>query len=140
MEGEIKEFIESIGASEPSRDEEHYDVFRKTFKRSNYFRLKGTLLVVKISRSKKPFFGVSKDIIDLLDKMSSINYYLVLLVSNSEGWIYSKSETKNNIDNYMWRLSSNDNNYKINYYTLKDDNLFTSPYDFLNKLSKGATK
>lgn len=52
MEKEIKEFIDSVGASEPNSKEENYDIFRKLFKRSNYFRLKGKLLIVKISRSK----------------------------------------------------------------------------------------
>ena len=133
MEREIREFIDSIGASEPSRKEENYDIFRKLFKRSHYFRLKGKLLIVKISRSKRPFFGLTKDILDVLDTLKINNYFLALLVSNKEGWIYSKSEVQSNINNSAWKLRQKDKNYKINPNTLKDDNLFTSPAQFLNK-------
>ena len=138
MDREIREFIDSIGASEPNRSEKNYDLFRTVFKRSNYFRLNSKFLIIKVSRIEKPFFGVSKDILDILDDMNIGNYFLVLLVSNSEGWIYSKSEIKTNINSSVWKASEKDNNYKIHYATLRDYNLFASPLEFLNIL--GAKK
>jgi hypothetical protein len=48
MEKEIKEFTESIGAKKA-------DEYRSIFKRPNYFLLGKNFLIVKLSRSYKPF-------------------------------------------------------------------------------------
>ena len=42
------------------------------------------------------------------------NYYVVLLISPREGWVFSKSEVIANIRSEKWRLREADNNYKIN--------------------------
>jgi len=134
MEKEIKEFIKAVGATEPKPSDENYSRFRSIFKRSNYFKLDRNFLIVKISRINKPFFGVGKPYIELLNLID--NYFLVLLVSEREGWIYSKAELNSNITNKIWRLSNKDDNYKINYDTLKDKNLFTSHSEFLRKIGE----
>lgn len=132
MEKEIREFATAVGATEPKPSDENYSLFRSIFKRSNYFKLKGKFLIVKISRSNKPFFGVGKAYIELLNLID--NYFLVLLVSGGEGWVYSKPEINSNIEKAVWKLNEKDSNYKINYYTLKDQNLFTSHAEFLRKI------
>jgi len=132
MEREIKEFIEAVGAIEPNPSDENYSLFKSVFKRSNYFKLNKKFLIVKISRSEKPFFGVGKPYIELLNLLD--NYFLVLLVNSREGWVYSKSEINAYIEKSIWRLNDKDNNYKINSYTLKGENLFASPDEFLRKL------
>ena len=98
---------------------------------------KAKVLIVKISRSKKPFFGVDKSIIDSLDR-NDIDYFLVLLTSNKEGWIFSKGEIKANIVD-KWQLRKTDNNYKINWHTLPDRNSLSSPDFFLKKTEEYAT-
>ncbi|MEK6692466.1 MAG: hypothetical protein AABY44_03460 [Nitrospirota bacterium] len=132
MEHEIKSFTNAIGATEPTPRDKNYTLFKTLFKRSNYFLLNGKFLIIKISRSKKPFYGVDKDFIELLNKLD--NYFLVLLNSDSQGWIYSKLEINSNISNSIWKLRVADNNYKINFGTLKDSNFFTSRTQFLEKI------
>jgi hypothetical protein len=125
MENEIRLFSQGIGASLLKLDLKDIELF----KRDNYFKVNGKVLIVKISRSRKPFYGVNGTLIGLLNNLD--NYYLVLLVSETEGWIYSKSEINSNIQNGVWRLREDDNNYKINYGTLRENNLFTSHAQFL---------
>lgn len=136
MEREIKEFIEAVGATEPKPNDENYSLFKSIFKRSNYFKLNRKWLIVKISRSEKSFFGVGKPYIELLNLLD--NYFLVLLVNSREGWVYSKSQINANIEKTIWRLNDKDNNYKINSYTLRGENLFASPADFFRKLDHGS--
>jgi hypothetical protein len=85
--------------------------------------------MVKISRIEKPFWGIGKDFIDFLDNS---DYFLVLLVSNREGWLFSKTEVNSNIKNKKWNLREADNNYKI-HTPLPDRNSFYSPDNFLKK-------
>ena len=133
MGNEIEEFALSIGAKEPQPGDENYTAFRKIFKRSNYFILNETFIIIKISRSAKPFWGVGKKYIDLLN--STENYFLILLVSNREGWFFDKSQINNNIEKGRWNLREKDNNYKINF-PLPDKNSFNSPSNLLNKIGK----
>ncbi len=125
MDNEISLFSQGIGASLLKLDIEGIELFKRDY----YFKVNGKVLIVKISRSRKPFYGVNGTLIDLLNNID--NYYLVLLVSEKEGWVYSKSEINSNIRNGVWRLRKADNNYKINYGTLRDNNLFTSHAHFL---------
>jgi len=127
MSSEVEEFAKSVGATAPSPQDGHYHAFRSIFRRSNYFVLAGNFLVVKISRSKKPFWGVGKEYIDFLN---GTDYWLVLLVSKTEGWAFSKNEVNANIMSNRWRLREKDNNYKINS-PLPDRNWFYSPESFL---------
>lgn len=128
---EVKEFALSIGAKEPIPGDGNYVVFRKFFKRSNYFILNGRIVIIKISRSAKPFWGVGKRYIDFLNHFD--NYFLILLVSNQEGWFFDKSQINNNIEIGKWNFRKQDNNYKINF-PLPSKNSFISPSDFLKKI------
>jgi hypothetical protein len=85
--------------------------------------------MVKISRSEKPFWGIGKPFIDLLN---NFDYLLILLVSNLEGWVFSKEEVNSNIKNKKWNLREADKNFKINW-PLPDRNSFYSPENFLKK-------
>jgi hypothetical protein len=134
MDKDIKEFIESIGASEPNPSEKIYPLYRDLFKRQNYFSLKGTLLIIKISRSDRPFWGLGRQFIELLKNTD--NYILVLLVSNKEGWYFSKKDIEANIRQGRWKLREKDDNYKINP-PLPDNNSFNSPKWFLLRTNLG---
>ena len=86
-------------------------------------------MMVKISRSDPPFWGIGKNFVDLLN---AHDYLLVLLVSDREGWVFSKDEVNSNIGNKKWNLRVKDNNYKINW-PLPDRNSFNCPENFLKK-------
>lgn len=124
IDNDIADFVAAIGATAPSPSSENYAKWKAIFKRSNYFILNKKFMIVKISRSKKPFWGVGKDFIDLLNSLD--DYYLVLLISSSEGWAFTKSEVNAHIGSNRWNLREADNNYKINY-PLPDSNSFFSP-------------
>ena len=128
----IRGFAQMVGAKEPREGTEHYMQFRSIFRRSNYFFMNGKILIVKISRSDKPFWGVGAKYLDFLD---SFDYFLVLLTSNTEGWIFSKKEVKANITSDRWRLREKDGNYKINM-PLSQQNSFFSPEHFLKRVEK----
>lgn len=131
MGDEIKNFAEAIGAKEPRPGDKNFTMFRKLFKRSNYFIFEGKFIIIKISRSKKPFWGVGKAFIDFFNNID--NYFLILLTSASEGWFFTKADINNNIKNGKWRLREADSNYKINP-PLPDKNSFISPSHFLKKI------
>jgi len=95
-------------------------------------------LIVKISRSKTPFWGIGKDFLDLLNRFEQIDYFLILLVSGKEGWVFSRQEVNANITSQKWKLREADNNYKINW-PLPDTNSFTSPDTFLKRIGHLGT-
>lgn len=128
---DIAQFVSAIGAIEPSVGSADYAKWKRTFRRSNYFVFNGRLMIVKISRSAKPFWGVGKDIIDLLSDLD--DYYLALLISPKEGWLFTKSEVTTHIGSRKWNLRSADNQYKING-PLPDRNSFFSLEKLLEKL------
>lgn len=130
VDKDIQQFATAVGAKEPKPGTQAYENFRAIFRRPNYFLLKGKFLIIKISRTPRPFWGVGKDFLDLLE---DFEYYLVLLTSSKEGWVFSKAEVKASISSDRWRLREKDQNYKINP-PLPDNNSFTSPQQFLNKL------
>lgn len=125
MESEIKTFVDAIGAVDLS------------IKKLNYFQFPNTktLVAVKISRSAKPFWGINKRIIDFANEKADKSY-LVLLTSEKSGWVYSKDEMNSNIKNNFWKCRADDNNYKINYGSLSDRNLFSSHRQFLEKVNE----
>jgi hypothetical protein len=127
MEPEIQKFVTSIGATEPDPSSDIYKTFRQLFKRHNYFILTGNFLIIKISRSKKPFWGVGKDYIEFLNMLN--NYYLVLLTGANEGWVFNKSEINYFLSSKRWNLREEDNNYKINP-PLPDKNSFITKTKF----------
>ena len=130
MDREIYEFTQAVGAEEPQPGKEVYPMFRRFFPRSNYFLLGGKFLLVKISRSQRPFWGIGKKFVDILNQF---DFFLVLLVSEREGWAFSKSEVNSNIDSHRWPHRQKDDNYKINP-PLPDKNSFSNPRAFLNKI------
>jgi len=67
IDPDIHAFALSLGAKEPDPDSENAALFRKMFKRHNYFQVNGHFLIIKISRSAKPFWGVGKSFVDLLN-------------------------------------------------------------------------
>ena len=129
MDKEIQEFTQAISAVTPQPGSEHYTNFKTIFKKSNYFHLGKKFIIVKISRSDPPFWGIGKNFIDLLN---NLDYLLILLVSNREGWAFSKDEVNSNIRHKKWNLRIADNNYKINW-PLPDSNSLHSPENFLKK-------
>ena len=131
IDADIKQFIDKIGARVPLAGTEHYDAFRSVFKKQNYFSYDGQLLVIKISRSSKPFWGLTKEIIDFINDYFD-HYFVVFLTLNSKGWVFSKTEVISHTSSEEWALAL-DGNYKINS-PLSDNNLFTSIESFKSKL------
>lgn len=124
MEPEILHFAESIQATEPDESEKIFSTYRQIFKEHNYFRHASGLLVIKISRSKKPFWGLRKHIIDGLNE--HFPYHVILLTSASRGWVFTKSEVIENTTSRAWNLESKGEEYKINS-PLPDLNGFFGP-------------
>ena len=85
-------------------------------------------LLSKSAAQTGPFWGVGKK---ALERLGDSNYLLVLLSSSREGWVFSKTEVKENIAMGKWRLAQND--YKINM-PLPDQNSFSSPEHFLQQV------
>ena len=133
MDTEILLFTESIGAKAPNPSSENYLQFKAIFKRSNYFIFRGSFMIVKISRSKKPFWGVGKKYLDLLDHTT--NYYVVLLINEREGYVFQKSDIKKAISRQDWKLAK-DENFKINF-PISGRHAFTSRDGFM-KIAEGG--
>ena len=129
---DVLEFAQKAGAKEPEKGTELYTIFRPIFRLSNYFFLKDKMLIIKFSRKNKPFWGVGKKYLDLLD--GRFEYFLVLLVPGNEGWVFSETEVKRNIAEDTWRLAK-DQDYKI-YVPLPDRNSFSSPERFLQMVER----
>lgn len=130
---DIAKFVEAIAAAEPLANDESYAAFRRMFRRHNYFLLDQRFLIIKVSRTKKPFWGVGKEFIDFLDGLN--DYFLVLLVPGNEGWVFSKAEVNASIRNLKWKLGK-DNDYKINP-PLPDNNTFAGPKTFRKRIGIG---
>ena len=131
MDTDIKKFVEAVGATEPGPGDKIYSASRRLFRRSNYFLLNSRLTIVKISRSKKPFWGLGKNVVDFANELD--DYFVVLLISSREGWVFGKTEVNANIKSRKWNLRQDDNQYKINS-PLPDRNSFFSPRNFLKKM------
>jgi len=132
MEQEIKDFTKEIGARSPKPEEKSYKLFKLIFRRDNYFRHEQGVMIIKISRSERPFWGVGKKYIDFLNELG-VNYFLVLLESNRSGYIFKKRELNQKIERKDWGLG-NDDNYKINPPSLPEKNVFRSTNQFLSKI------
>ena len=133
MRDEVKKLAAAIGANEPAPNEKNYKLFRNIFKRQNYFILKNKLVIIKISRSPVPMWGVGKQFIDLLSRTQ--NYFLILIVSDSEGWCFCKSEIILNILNKRWQIRGYGGDYKI-YPELPRKNYFMSPEGLLDIINQ----
>jgi hypothetical protein len=134
---EIKKFTESVGATPlRSKDIIYSD---KVFRRSNYFLLNGVCLIIKLSRIKSPFWGLGEQIINYLNSLKELNnYYLVLLTSEKAGWVFSKSQINNNIENGLWPTAVKEYGegfeYKIHSSALKDEDSFSTYNQFFEKI------
>jgi hypothetical protein len=131
MGKEIEEFTNKIGATSPQKGEENYKLFQSVFRRSNYFIHSKGFLIIKISRSEKPFWGVGKTYIDFLNELEA-NYFLVLLESERSGYVFSKNEINDKIKRKEWKLAGDDN-FKINS-PLHNRFLFRTTDQFLSKI------
>ncbi len=90
IDQDVKRFVDAIGAKELSPDNDNCsDIVGRLisaigreflFKRHNYFQLNKKWMIIKISRNEKPFWGVGKKFINLMNHLD--DYYLVLLVSS----------------------------------------------------------
>lgn len=132
MENEIEIFVDNIEAIEVKFNTEE----KKFFKKRNYFKFPDnqTLLIVKISRSKKPFYGVRSNVIEFANKEYE-NYFLILLTSDKVGWVFSKRKINLNIKANIWR-EAKDKNYKINYGTLLESHYFSSCDNFFDRIDE----
>ena len=135
IDPDIEKFVDAVGAKVPLAGSDHSALFRRMFKRQNYFTLNNQLLVVKISRSDKPFWGLTKAIIDFLNELN--DYSVVLLTSPTEGWVFSKSQVNGHIRSGRWALREADGNYKINM-PLPDGNMFSTASRFLSRVGAEA--
>ncbi|MDY0282460.1 MAG: hypothetical protein RBR35_18085 [Salinivirgaceae bacterium] len=135
MVNEIDKFAIGIGAvslKEKLNTTKHAPLF----KRNNYFNLDGTFLIIKISRSERPFWGLGQDFLEFFNLLTenAKPYYFVALTSEKEGWFLSKQELINQISDGSLSYSPNSKQYKINPYNLNDQCSFTSPQIFLAKI------
>jgi hypothetical protein len=119
---EVTIFAEKIGASNAP------PVAKQFLHGRNLFFINNNVLVIKISRSKRPFWGINKDYKDFL-------HFLILLISENSGYIYSKREVDQKIKSLEWNLQASDNNYKINYNDGFYRNKFSSPEECLAKMN-----
>jgi len=137
MGDEVLEFAKEIRATDLKTVFDNAD-FRGLLRRRNYFVLdKNKFLIVKISRSKiRPFYGLGKAFFDLFNTLTEKNgtYYFVALASNKSGWVLSKSEILHQIKDRSISYSEQQEQYKINDYNLKDQNMFTTVEGFLSKV------
>ena len=132
MEPEIVRFAAAIGATEPDEGDEIYSLYRSVFREHNYFRHPSGLLVIKLSRSPRPFWGLTRTIIKTLN--AHFNYHVILLTRTGQGWVFTKEETNSQIESRAWNLDSKGDQYKINA-PLPDANGFMGPKTCMQRLA-----
>jgi len=128
MEPEVKQFADAVGAIAPQAGDPLYHQFTQIFRRQSYFILDNKLAIIKISRTTRPFWGLTKTYVDMLNNAD--NYLLILLTSAKEGYCFAKAEINRNIESGRWGLTKGQ--YKINP-PLPDRNSFYSTDNFLKK-------
>ena len=131
MSQEILNFAKAIDAKRPHLGDKSYQLFKSVFRRANYFLHVKGFMIIKISRSEKPFWGVGKVYIDFLNELD-VDYFLVLLESEKSGYVLKKQDINRMIQRKEWGLAS-DNNYKINS-PLQERFLFRNVKQFLNQI------
>ena len=110
IDPDVQLFVDAMKARSPSVGDKEFDLFDHVTKRGNYFIHPRGFMIVKISRTEVPFWGVGKKHIDILNATLD-NYFLVLLVSSSSGYILDKAAINSNIVHDNWRVSGPD--YKV---------------------------
>lgn len=137
---EVLTFAKQLGAQDLKSQ---YDPrLNRVLRRRNYFLLaKDMYLIVKLSRSEKPFFGLGKQFVDLFNELTeeSGTYYFVGLDSHNTGWLISKNSLLQDIDNgsISWSEGAS-TEYKINYYNLRSQQRFLSISDCRDKIDHVA--
>jgi len=129
---EIQQFADAIGARR-LRSTEFPPDLRPLLARGNYFVCGGHFIIIRISRTQNPWYGVAKKVIDYLNENKK-DYFVALLRPDSRGWVYDKAQVKDNIQSGYWKLAS-DGYYKINEDSLRETSGFNSPGDFSKKIS-----
>ena len=131
---DILRFAMMVGAKEPEEGTESYMQFRSMFPRSNYFFLKNKILIVKISRSVRPFWGVGEKYLNFLGWLRLLPR--VADFGMQKGGFFSKKEVKaKHRRGQVASCGEKDGNYKINM-PLPDQNYFYSPEHFLRRVDK----
>jgi hypothetical protein len=135
MDQEVRTFIDAIGAVDLDPSNETHSFFKGLFKRHNYFTFKGGFMMVHLSRSKKPLWGIGKKFWTLFSDtvFNEFDFFLILLESGHSGWVFDRHDVKYYIETARWNLSKNDQ-YLINP-PLPDKNSFLSHRQFLKMLS-----
>ena len=135
--GEVVTFAQRLRARDLKSS--HDPRFNGFLKRRNYFVLgEDTYLIIKVSRTSKPFFGLGKQFIELFNDLTenSGTYYFVGLDSATSGWLVSKSRLLQEIENGSISASGGSTTeYKINDYNLRTQERFLSVDDCRSKLS-----
>ena len=106
IQNEVEEFVNLIQAKRKA-----FDIYK-----GNIFAKDNTILIIKISRTEKVFYGVCSNILDLLifgEKNKKIQFGIVLLKNNHEGWFYPENIVIDNIEKNIWKKAT-DQQYKIN--------------------------
>ena len=150
MENEVNAFAESIGAKNirdlnSLRFLSSYDpnwIYPPNFNRDNYFYInidgEVVILVIKISRTPRPFWGVGRKYIEFFNNLFQIRWVLVLLQAENQGWVFCKDEIMWNLGQNIWKLRHKDDNYKINFNTLGESNKFSSMRTFRDLLNRST--
>ncbi len=97
----------------------------------NLFIKDGIILIIKVSRTDKKFYGANGNILDTLIyalEENSIHFGIVLLNNEQGGWFYPDNIIFNKIQRGIWR-KANDGDYKINF-PFTDSFYFNSYDDF----------
>lgn len=105
-EVEVKEFMDKIGASQ----------IAIPGYRGVVAGLSGCAFVIKISRTKKFFWGLNGKLVDTfveMHKSSGLRFYCIFLINADEGWVYSDQDIMYLINNGKLKKNK-DNEYKIN--------------------------
>lgn len=121
IQSEVRQFVELIHAKQKKLEGYNGNLFIKN----------DTILIIKISRTDKVFYGVNGNIIYLLIySMQEKNIYfgIVLLDNKQRGYFYPGNIIFNKIQKNIWR-KANDGDYKINP-PLRDALYFKSHKEF----------
>lgn len=130
----------AAGAQAVDLRESRFDAkFRGLLKRRNYFLLgEDVYLIVKISRTSKPFYGLGDQFVELFNTLTKHTgtYFFIALDSSTSGWVLSKTYLLQQIrDGSISRSNGQTMEYKINDYNLRDQDRFTSIDQFKVKMA-----
>lgn len=119
-QAESASFAEQLGAT-PLGFEQNRSIFAAD----------NLVLSIKISRSVKPFWGISENAVNKLCHTNSpCAFYSIFLVNENEGWVYSSNDVQRMIASGRWKVTKGQ--YKIN--SPLEDKLMFSNIDRCKKL------